>query len=360
MKFVEREFVFDLTQNVTTADPSKINTGLYLDLMQIHSLVNRVSCRQGRLVGVQSIEIGCKPGGEFSAAIWRLGHQWTVVNAWEKSMRLWLEQQNETADDAGLESTIARYRDYKVHMTAMHAELGFQTNLIPAGYSIDDAASTNDAYDWDASTLVIPNDAVVGTTTERQIYVVGDDDATLAPDGIGLVVAYADSRSRPHAVDPNTLAVADGGVFGQMFDVGMDDETIVDNFQEENNSPPYLIYREADDEGYPGGAFQGLQVTSGFTGPDSVTFGTGVQSMQLHDILAVNANQNYNSDSTGGILAPCGLLCIQIKGTGVGATAGALPFPPPNGDVNAGIWMKVTLAPGDYQGVLAFDMTDVN
>lgn len=360
MKFVEREFIFDLTQNTLGSDPNAINTAVYLDLMQIHSLVNRVSCRQGRLVGVQSIEIGCKSGGAFSAAIWRLGHQWSIVNAWEKSMRLWLEQQDDTAEEAGLESTIARYRDYKVHMTAMHAEVGFDANIIPAGYVLDDAASALDRYDWEASHLVIPNDAVVGTTTERQIFVVGDDDATLAPDGIGLVHAYAESRSRPFVTDPNIVTAADGGIFADMFDVGMDDEEIITNLQGENNNAPYLNYHNDTREGYPGGEFQGGQTTLGFTAPDSVSFGSGVQFMQLHDILAVNANQNYNSDSTGGILAPCGLLCIQLQGTGIGAQSGALPFPAPNGDVNAGLWMKVTLAPGDYQGVLAIDMTDVN
>ncbi len=356
MKFVEREFVFDLT---TLAEGSAVNKAVFLDLMQIHSLVNRVSCRQGRLVGVQSIEIGVKTGGAFSAAIWRIGHQWSVINAWEKSMRLWLEQQNDTAEEAGLESTIARYRDYKVHMTAMHAEVGFSTNLLPAGYIIDDGAVTSDRYAWEASHLVIPNDAVVGTTTEREIYLVGDDDATLTPDGIGLVHAYAESRSRPLVTDPNIVTTADGGIFADMFDVGMDDNEIIENFQGENHHAPYLNYHSAPEEGYPGGELQGGVVSIGFTGPDSVAFGTGVQFMQLHDILSVNASQNYNTDSCGGILAPCGLLCIQLKVSGVGASAGPT-VAPPQGDVAASIWMKVVLAPGDYQGVLAIDMTDVN
>jgi len=360
MKFVEREFIFDLTQNTRSENPENINSSFYVDLMQLHSLVNRVSCRQGRLVGVQSIEIGCHAGGAFSAGIWRLGHQWSIVNAWEKSMRLWLEQQNDTADEAGLESTVARYRDYKVHMTALHAEVGFAANLIPAGYSIADAAVTSDRYSWDPSVLVIPNDAVVGTTTERQIFVVGDDDTTLAPDGISLVHAYAESRSRPTVIEPNIVTSADGGVFAEMFDVGMDDNEIIENFQGENNTAPYLNYHQDALEGYPGGEFQGTQTTSGITGPDSVAFGTGPQAMQLHDILAVNANHNYNSDQCSGFLAPLGLLCIQMKGTNVGASTGPLPYAAPNGDINAGIWMKITLAAGEYQGIMAIDMVDVN
>ncbi len=357
MKFVEREFVFDLT--MLEPGEANVDTAVYLDLMQIHSLVNRVSCRQGRLVGVQSIEVGCKAGGAFSAAIWRLGHQWSIVNAWEKSMRLWLEQQNDTAEEASLESTVARYRDYKVHMTAMHASQGFVSNLLPVGYSTDDGASTLDRYSWDASRLVIPNDAVVGTTTERQIYVVGEDDTTLAPDGIGLVHAYADSRSRPQVTDPNIVTSADGGIFAEMFDVGMDDNEIIENFQGDNNTAPYLNYHNAALEAYPGGEFQGGQTSLGITGPDSAAFGTGPQFMQLHDILSVNASQNYNTDTCSGLLAPCGLICIQFKATNVGATVGPT-VAPPQGNINAGFWMRVVLAPGDYQGVLAIDMVDVN
>jgi len=356
MKFVEREFIFDLSGLIP--GETAIDTAVFVDCMQVHSLVNRISCRQGRLVGIQSIEIGCKGGGAFSAAIWRLGHQWSVVNAWEKSMRLWLEQQNDTADEAGLESTVARYRDYKIHMTNLHADLGFGANLIPAGYSIADAAVTTDRYSWDASRLVIPNDAVAGTTTERLIYAVGPDDATLTPDGIGLVHAYADSRSRPQVTDPNIVTAADGGIFAEMFDVGMDDNEIIENFQGENNTAPYLNYHFDALEGYPGGEFQGAQ-PAGITGPDSVAFGTGPQSMQLHDILSVNANQNYNSDTCGPLLAPCGLICIQLDGTGVGPTVGPTQAPP-QGNVNAGLWMKLTLAAGDYQGVFALDMVDVN
>ena len=77
MKFVEREFIFDLT----VAGENDVDTAVYLDLMQVHALVNRVGTRQGKLVGIESIEVGVQPGGAATVAVWRLGHQWSVVNA---------------------------------------------------------------------------------------------------------------------------------------------------------------------------------------------------------------------------------------------------------------------------------------
>lgn len=351
MKFVEREFVFDLS----IPDDANARQVIFVDLMQIHSLVNRISCRQGNLVGIQSIEIGCQTGGSYAAAIWRLPHSWGVTNAWEKTMRNWLEQQNDTMEEADLQSTIARYRDFKVFMTDVHRGLSFSANALPTGYAITDGASPNEAYEWLDSRIVIPNDAdVPGDTQERSLFMVGDDVGF----GRSMVKAYAESRSRPQAVDPNIVDVDTGGLFGEMYDVGMDDSQIVENTQEDNNEPPYLISNHDALEYYPGGAFQGSQASPGISGPAGAILGSGPEGLQLVDILAVNANQNYNSDTCPGFLAPCGLLCLQLQGAGLGASTG--PTSPPNSDVNAAFWMKITLAPGDYQGVLAVPMQDVN
>jgi len=351
MKFVEREFIFDLAP---VFPDTGINTVAYLDLMQIHSLVNRVGTRQGHLVGVQSIEIGVQPGGSCTAAIWRLPHTWSCVNAWEKTMRMWLRQQNDAIEEAGLESTIARYRDFKIYMNDQHSDLGFSNNLLPAGFVRQNALDTASDYEWEASRVVLPNEGgVPGDTEERTLFMVGDDDGF----SNGMIVAYAQSRSRPQTEDPNIVEVDTGGLFGEMFDVGMDDTQIIENVQQDNNEPPYLISQNTDIEYYPGGAFQGSQVST-ITGPQAVTYGQGFGGLQLHDILSVNANTTRNTDTCGSLLAPCGLLCIQLQASGVGSQSG--PLSPPNGDVNAPFWMKITLAAGDYQGIFALDMKDVN
>ena len=157
VKNVERDFLFNFE---TPGGKSEIKGTYYVDLMQVHSLVNRVFARQGNNVLVDSIEIGVRTGGSYTCSILRLPQHWSLVNAWEKGMALWMKQQRETAVEAGLESTYARYRDFKVHFDSGH---DFANNLIPQGYFLDDGASTFDTYEWMASQVVIPNDGAPGS-----------------------------------------------------------------------------------------------------------------------------------------------------------------------------------------------------
>jgi hypothetical protein len=113
VKNVEREFLFELT----TGASNDVSAQYYVDMMQCHSLVNRVFARQGHNVLIQSIEIGVQPGGAFTASILRLPQHWSAMNAWTKGMALLRKQQDETAEEGGLESTFARYRDFKVALT---------------------------------------------------------------------------------------------------------------------------------------------------------------------------------------------------------------------------------------------------
>ncbi len=340
VKNVERTFVYDLSP----AGESELKSnGIYCDLMQSHSIVNRLFARQGMNVLVENLEIGVQPGGAFEATVFRLPQHWSCVNAWTKTMALWKRQQDEKADQADIESTIARYRDFKIHFDAGHQTAGFAANLLPAGYFTTDAAVTDESYEWLESEVVLPNKGAPGATSERELHMLGDDSGTASA---GMIKAYAESRSRPQQTDPNIVDVASGGLFGEMFDVGDDMVDVVTNFQDENNHPPYLMGEDGATEYYPGGSFQGI-------GP-SYSNGT-VLPGQLVDIIAVNAGNNYNTDSTGSFAAPCGLIKIVINATGV------LPANPPDlGDAPFSIWMKVTLAPGHYQGIAAIPMQEAN
>ena len=169
VKNVERTFVFDLG---VPGESSVKSNGLYIDTIQVHALVNRISTRQGMNVLIENLEIGVQPGGQFEATIFRLPQHWSCVNAWTKSMSLWREQQNDAARQAGLTSTAARYRDFKIHFDSGH---DFANNLLPAGYFIDDPASTADTYEWQESQIVIPNDGAVGNTTERELHMLDRD-----------------------------------------------------------------------------------------------------------------------------------------------------------------------------------------
>lgn len=340
VKNVERTFVYDLSPS---GEASLKSNGIYCDLMQSHSIVNRLFARQGMNVYVEQLEIGCQPGGAFEATIFRLPQHWSCVNAWTKTMALWRRQQDDTADEADLESTIARYRDFKIHFDAGHQSAGFGANLLPAGFVTTDAAGTNESYEWFQSEIVIPNDGAVGNTTERDLHMLGPDVGIASA---GMIHAYADSRQRPQQTDPNIVDVPTAGIFGQMFDVGDEDNVIITNMQDANDVPPYLMGMDGTEEYYPGGSFQGI-------GPSNAS---GILlAGQFVDILSVNSNQNYNTDSCGAFGAPCGLIKIVINATGV------LPQNPADlGDAPFSLWMKVRLAPGHYQGIAAVPMQEAN
>lgn len=340
VKNVERTFVFDLGQ---PGESSVKSNGLYIDTMQCHSLVNRLFARQGTNVLIENLEIGCQGGGAFEATILRLPQNWSCVNAWTKSMELWRKQQDDRARESGLESTRARYRDFKIFFDSAHATAGYSSNLIPSGYYLTDGAGTTESYEWSGSEIVLPNFGAPGTTVERSLHMLGDNNGTTS---VGMIKAYAESRSRPFQTDPNIVDVPAGGVFGSMRDVGDDTGDIITNYQDKNEKPPYLMGMDGAEEYYPGGSFQGI----GPVNPSGTTY-----PGQFVDIIAVNASQNYNTDSTGSFAAPCGLVKIIINATGVAPQSpvdvGDAPFP---------LWCKLTLAAGHYQGIAGVPMQEAN
>ena len=163
-----------------------------------------------------------------------------------------------------------------------------------------------------------------------------------------MIKAYAESRNRPHEEDPNIVTGEYGGILAAMQDVGDDLDQIVQNVSERNNEPPYIIDAFTGDEYYPGG--------SSGQGVGPIDQNGTQQPGHLVDILSISANQNYNSDQTiKSFTAPCGLLRLTYKATGVLPGAPADEGMPPSS-----FWMKVTLAPGTYKGIAARSMVEAN
>jgi hypothetical protein len=352
LKCVERDFIFDLAK---FTDSGSLDTLQFLDIGQVHSLCNRLSARQGMAYGVESIEIGVAQGGAYTVSIWRLPMNWCLVNGWEKGMRMWFQQREDTARDAGLESTRARYDDFKVFMGEDHQST--LTNLFPIGFTTDaNPAATDSTYEWQPSRVSVPNaEGVVGDTDQYYLHMLGGDSTWGSK---GLVEAYAESRSRPQPIDPNIVDDADGGLYADMFNVGMDDEETIGRFQTVGNEPPYLV-GHGDMEYYPSGQVQGSSEVAygGLIGPGGGNLASGPRGYQLVDILSVNASFNYNSDTCGSFIAPLGLLAFKCSATGVDAGVGPIIS---EGFTNAQLWMRVRLSAGGYLGVAAIPMQDVN
>lgn len=276
--------------------------------------------------------------GTNQAFVYRLPQSWVIANSWEKCMRNWMEQQNDAASEAGLESMSARYRDFKVFIDANHAAAGFANNALPLGWGVGGVGvpgglPTDVQYDWEVSEIVIPNDTTVGNTTERTFHMIGDDTIVPTPDSVSMVKAYAESRSRPHGTDPNTVAPSTnlGGILGEMFDVGDDDSDVIANYRTENSQTPYPVGDFTTTEFYPGGTNFALAQC-------------GLETVMTNRSTAATGG-TLSTTYSPGFLAGCGLLCIQMS-------HGAVP--------PTSIRFKVGLAPGDYKGVAARSMAVVN
>lgn len=271
----------------------------WIDLGQVASIVNRKMHRQMNQFVVQSLELRTTDAGYLMIS--RLPNHWVAVNAIVKAFHHWKEQQDQTAEEAGIESTQARYRDFKVFATDAHAQQGTGNNWIPYDYIPQGGVIPGTAkYDWAPSEIVIPN-AVAdasGSTVDPEtwfLHVLGNDQ-TVANNSKGLIKAYAESRARPQQEDPNIVNVGDGGLYGAMENVGNDDPEIIENYQDNNNEAPYVndIYPSGD-EYYPGGVNNG-------------------NSLIEEARLTSNAAGNTIRSTHGGFIANMGLLKVDPVG----------------------------------------------
>jgi hypothetical protein len=300
----------------------------YCDIGQMASLINRKALRQGMQYAVQDATLFASSGvvggaGQNTCTIERLPHHWSAVNAWVKAFNLWRESEDQVLDIAP--SLAGKYRDYKVFMDATHANQSNQLagNLCPVGfgdYGITDPVLGTVNYEWDASQIVIPNDPgatpTPGATEEYFMHVVGGDNGDKSK---GMIHGYAQSRARPVSPDPNTVAAT--GWMIQSMDVGDNLDEIETNVRGANRETPYYLNGDAGSgiEYYPGGSQVG----------------------GLEFVADLSTTQYQTQKSTGSFLANCGMLKITTTGD-------EAPL------------LRIRLAPGDYKGLMARPMQDVN
>ncbi len=317
IKPIERTQFFTLPASTT----SYIDSGFTL------SYQNRISMRQGMEYVIESLELFGSPNEDVSIDVETLSKNWVSCNSWVKGFKHWQQQQNEFLDTAGQESRKAKYNDFKIFYDSNHSNVD---NLLPqntiteaAAQAIDPTAQT----EWDYSQVVVPYDDSVAppAAVEYFLMMVGDDSASRK----SLIHNYALSRQRPPVFDPNQVSPAsDGGLYQEMVDVGEILEDVGTNVSTNNFVAPYLIADAIS--GVVGGEFYP-------GGKNNPTAGS-----QKRDILTVRGGTGaFNSDSMGSFTALCGLIKLTNNTT-------------------EDLTVRVTWAMGDYKGVMARPMQDVN
>ncbi len=278
----------------------------YLDISQCASIANRRAYRQGLNWAVRGFRCNQKGGstaGRFQ--IEKLPETWVMSNAWHKAFAMWNKQQRQAIDDAGAESAVAKFRDFKVFMDTVHVDsvlAGTNVNLpikSGGGTFLDSTSGVALSAEWDYSQIVIPNaddtDPITGAQLdaagnpidihplEFYLHMVG---ANRTATSKGVIDGYASSRAVPQSPDPVAppMGSADNWM-RDMFDVGNDNSEVLSNATDRNDDLPYpqVFYPGADEM---------------------------ASVLQLHahtDITATGTAVN-NSFVMAGSQVPCGLL----------------------------------------------------
>jgi len=303
----------------------------YISISHALSRLNRRFYRQGYNYAVANVKITqypSKPAASGSTCyVNTIPHTWPSANGWLKAYHAWKDQQDSALEEAGAESVVARFRDFKVSMESGHvvgADLTPGTMgpgrtvgpFLPGPLSGGAVAASEE---WIGSQIAIPNDGAPGVTNEYTLHMVGELDSAIG-NSKGIIQGYALSRSYPQSPDPVAPGVS-AGWMAEMIDVGDDSGLVITNAEYNNNELPY------DQDDYPGGENNNIQLeTQGFNWNQSTV--------------------GINTWSTGPFTAPCGLIRVDFLFQEQIA-----------GDNNSNI-IEVTLVPGRYKGYLAETMEE--
>jgi len=297
----------------------------YVDLSQIASILNRRFYRQGLQWAVQGFTLHTIASAGVMD-ISRIPQTWTAANGWMKAMSAWNKQQMDAIEDAGAESAVARFRDFKIFADEKHVDNGFAENLLPG---VKDANALSPGWiiatpgEWEPSEIVVPNiDGVTITPAEYLLHMTGVNNNG----GIsrGIIEGYADSRAFPQSPDPVSPAIGSGANWlRDMFDVGNDNAEITGNATDRNDDLPYV---QVD---YPGGQNQ--------------LFG-----MDFHDAINITSTTVSGKATAKGGVFPCGLIKLKYS-SALGAT---------EEDVYTSV-LQIHLVPGSQRGYLTERMQEM-
>lgn len=315
--------------------PNGTNTN-YIDISQCISKVTRKFLRQGLVWALAGGRIIMPPSAfPTGNAVYlsTLQHSWMVSNSWEKTFRAWDKQQKEAIAASGSQSSVAKYRDFKIYADKEHADAGSSSNLAPIQLgpgpnspsgpytnAIVVSQPVNDAEEWRYSQIVVP---AQGVNPEEEFYLQmhGTDRVAATGDNTkALIVGYANSRAQPHNPDPVSTSVAES-FLNDMFDYGDVNTEITINAQFNNDELPY------DQLAYPGGA-------ANFSNMENqvMVYGSNTIGVQSHTFT--------------GFTAPCGLIRVdQIGSDDAGLTPNMI--------------LELELIPGHHRGYLAQPMMDM-
>jgi hypothetical protein len=296
-------------------------TSTYIDLSQCASILARRFYRQGLNWGISGMKVYSQQAGICSVS--KIPNTWVSSAAWHKAFSVWQKQSMDAINDAGAQSSVARFRDFKVFADVDHFTAGVSSNLLPQDHKGVIAVPG----EWEPSQIVVPNilpdaSGSIIEPIEYQLHMVGiNNNAGLSR---GIIEGYADSRAFPQSPDPVSPVIASSANWmRQMFDVGADTSEITENATTRNDELPYPQVN------YPGGENQI----------------PGLESHDLAVIYSTTATATVGVSRIKGGNFPCGLIRID--------------WVLDNGAITEALLIQIDMIPGMHRGYLAEPMQDM-
>lgn len=297
-----------------------------IDLGKCASALNRRFYRQGLVWAVAGFTLLSTSTGNVT--IQKIPNTWMASNAWQKTFAAWNAQQMEAVQEAGAESAVSKYRDFKILMDDKHhadVVFGPPPNSVPVAVNdlqpIDITGTAVVPGEWMPSQIVIPNFGAPGVNYEPLLTMVGDDIGG-AGGAKAMIKGYQNSRAFPQSPDPVSPDIGSNvNWFQSMFDVGDNNEDIMDNATDKNDDLPY------DQVRYPGGD-------------------ANMPYLQTVDESYITATTVGGKTTMAGSTFPCGLIRIRNQSSSKEGW-----------DTN--IKLFVHLVPGNHRGYLCEPMQDM-
>lgn len=272
---------------------SPFSDSVYVDVAQCLSNLNRKLVRQGQLFRIRNLKVYTnETSPSMTLKVGAIPTTWVTRNAWVKSKALWDEMNAQASQDVSGMTIYPKYHDYKIYMDDNHRtenqNSGADPNLLPVDF--EDNVMTGG--DWDYSQF---HDS--GSVTDSYyVHMLGDHTGSTGQwTSVGLIEAYAESRTRPKADitmnDQEVDSAIEFSPWARLFGDDAQTQTVISGLENKNDDTPY------DRVNYVGGANE---------------LAHGV----VHGFAKI---QNLNSVSGSGLtslapsfIAPCGLIRLEL------------------------------------------------
>jgi len=331
MKKIEPAVQTFLVKTASTTAPGVAgSTTSFVDISQIACLLNRRFYRQGINWAVSGMKIFSGASGNITIS--KLPETWVMSNAWEKGFRSWQRMNNDALAES--ESVRPRFLDFKIFADDAHHSAGFGANLLP--YSPLTLVDIHPG-EWESSKMIVPKTNGTDQVSSFEIIATGANYPGAGFSGqnaVSLIEGYANSRSLPQVLDPNTPDDArdasgtnpENWIVALSNEGTQQDEVILADMTLENNIAPYPFENDGVnvDTMYPNGELQ-------FSG------------LQFHDFETVTGTTIGGITRIKGGMFPCGLMRIDHQ----------------TSESNGNLVIQIDLVPGNHRGYLCEPMTEM-